>query len=543
MSKRKQIAQTTRGDDQTEQSDDEMTEQQSQSDDYMTGTNDTAEETVATDISDHEQEQTILLRPREPLIRPSTSSAKGTRELAPKGLRRSTRLRKKRQANETNNQDQIPEATAESKAKGDSTGMYGMLKGVIQEMTTQIISAIQAAFRGNGAVDKQDNPNKTTVKTKTRKTARPFSSLPSDSKSSDSESTEESNDESDDGSIMSSQVAESKSKWKTYGHSVKLPSFTGKEKWEVWYNRFESVAELKGWDTKDKLQELLPRLQDEAGDFAFDELPSKTLKSYRKLTRELENRFGIIEHARTYKLQFSRRKQHATETPAKFASELKRLYNKAYRNRDKKTRQEDLIQRFLLGLQDYKARIHVELNRDPKTIEEAVEEVIMYNETMKNPNQNDDLGYKKSVRQVRNTNQKGLNTHKNKYQDSGKPGPKNPTVNENPSMQTEMSDKRTYTKQELKEIFDEMFKDKRNELQENNMAKTNQTLVNRNSSGTFKSPIICFSCGQPGHIARNCISKPYVPKKMDSTRFEHNSSKGTGTGSSQSSPQPGFALN
>jgi hypothetical protein len=60
--------------------------------------------------------------------------------------------------------------------------------------------------------------------------------------------------------------------------------------------------------------------------------------------------------------QSERRKQYSTESPEKYAAELKRLYDKAYRNRDNKTRQEDLIQTFLYGLQDYKARIHIELD-------------------------------------------------------------------------------------------------------------------------------------------------------------------------------------
>jgi hypothetical protein len=46
---------------------------------------------------------------------------------------------------------------------------------------------------------------------------------------------------------------------------------------------------------------------------------------------------------RTYKLQFGRRKQLVGEIPKKFASELKRFYDKAYRHRDQGTRQEDLL--------------------------------------------------------------------------------------------------------------------------------------------------------------------------------------------------------
>jgi hypothetical protein len=42
---------------------------------------------------------------------------------------------------------------------------------------------------------------------------------------------------------------------------VAFPLFSGKEKWEVWINRFEAVARLQDWNNKGKLQELLPRLQ------------------------------------------------------------------------------------------------------------------------------------------------------------------------------------------------------------------------------------------------------------------------------------------
>jgi hypothetical protein len=79
-------------------------------------------------------------------------------------------------------------------------------------------------------------------------------------------------------------------------------------------------------------QELLPRLHG-------DQLSKKTLGSYRKVIKELNNRFGVIETTRTYKLQFSRRKQLTGESVEKFAAELKRLYYKAYKNRDARTRQ------------------------------------------------------------------------------------------------------------------------------------------------------------------------------------------------------------
>jgi hypothetical protein len=56
-----------------------------------------------------------------------------------------------------------------------------------------------------------------------------------------------------------------------------------------------------------------------------------------------------------------------------YAAELKRIYDKAYAHRTSIIRQEDLLQRFLMGLEDNKARVHIELSKDPKTIEEAVQ--------------------------------------------------------------------------------------------------------------------------------------------------------------------------
>ena len=60
---------------------------------------------------------------------------------------------------------------------------------------------------------------------------------------------------------------------------ARLSAFTGKEKWEAWINRFEAVARLQNWNNKGKLQELLPRFQGAAEDFAFDQMSGNILNS------------------------------------------------------------------------------------------------------------------------------------------------------------------------------------------------------------------------------------------------------------------------
>ena len=72
----------------------------------------------------------------------------------------------------------------------------------------------------------------------------------------------------------------------------KLPPFTGKERWEVWRNRFEAVAKRCGWSERDMLDELLPRLQGTAAEFVYAELSDKSLSCYDLLIKELDCRFN-----------------------------------------------------------------------------------------------------------------------------------------------------------------------------------------------------------------------------------------------------------
>ena len=54
--------------------------------------------------------------------------------------------------------------------------------------------------------------------------------------------------------------------------TTKLPIFTGKEPWNVWFNRFTEVADRRRWSEEDRLDEILPRLQGAAGEFVFGQL-------------------------------------------------------------------------------------------------------------------------------------------------------------------------------------------------------------------------------------------------------------------------------
>ena len=41
----------------------------------------------------------------------------------------------------------------------------------------------------------------------------------------------------------------------------RLPAYTDTKQWKVWINRFEAVVDLHEWSRKERLSEVLPRLQ------------------------------------------------------------------------------------------------------------------------------------------------------------------------------------------------------------------------------------------------------------------------------------------
>ena len=161
---------------------------------------------------------------------------------------------------------------------------------------------------------------------------------------------------------------------------AKLPPFTGKESWKVWFGRFEDVATMRGWNDDERLNELLPKLQGIAGEFTYEQLPREVRLDYPTLVQRLQSRFFKIETPRTVAVQFSHRQQRHNESPEDFAAELKRLYDKAFPNRDMQTRREDLLRRFLDGLRDPQAKYQVEFVKDPADIDQAVYEMVHWQE-------------------------------------------------------------------------------------------------------------------------------------------------------------------
>ena len=73
----------------------------------------------------------------------------------------------------------------------------------------------------------------------------------------------------------------------------------------------------------------------------------------------------------------------------------------AHSNRDENTRQEDLLWRFFDGLYDQKARFQVEYVKEPRDIDEAVYQVIDFQETRNHHLYNEGNGDRRGKKHAR----------------------------------------------------------------------------------------------------------------------------------------------
>lgn len=85
--------------------------------------------------------------------------------------------------------------------------------------------------------------------------------------------------------------------------------------------------------------------------------------------------------------KFSNRKQRPNESVETYATELKKLYYaNAYPDRDDKIKREDLFRRFFDGLIDERVQSQVEFVQDPDNIDDAVFEVVNFQDMNKRNN-------------------------------------------------------------------------------------------------------------------------------------------------------------
>jgi len=262
---------------------------------------------------------------------------------------------------------------------------------------------------------------------------------------------------------------------------VKMSTFSGSEDWATWITQFEVIAKRFKWSEDEMLDQLLPRIEGPAAQFVFSQLRQEILDSYRDLTYELRCRFQPIETARSFASKFSRRNQRQGEKLEDYAADLKLLYDKAHSYRDRRTRQEDLVRRFLDGLRDDEMRFELEFNKDPGTIDEAVYNAVTWIQL------------------------KGRHRHKrnevrrlHEYEDQ------EPDFDDQQTLRRVNSQRKpnTQTESDSAESIADLLKEV--------LARLDKLEERKNKAGERaerKKTIECFNCHKKGHYARECIDQ------------------------------------
>lgn len=297
---------------------------------------------------------------------------------------------------------------------------------------------------------------------------------------------------------------------------AKLPPFNGKEDWKVWLSRFEAVARRRNWNDDAKLDNLIPRLQGRAGDFVFSQLSQETMSCYSELIKELNNRFRVVETQRTYAAKFSQRVQKPNETVEEYAAELKRLYSKAYKTRDASTRREDLVRRFLDGLKDGDARFEIEFHKEPEDIDDAVFHAVNFIQT-KRRNQTDtysDKKFKKYTRRA-STRDEEYDSEVEYVAEEADVGEAErimrlPSKDEENKKKTQKSEQKKNTCESESDSLTEvkqMLKTLAGKVEEIQRGTTVSSDQKPRTNMADKSGVICYACGERGHISRRCPKK------------------------------------
>ena len=320
--------------------------------------------------------------------------------------------------------------------------------------------------------------------------------------------------------------------------SVKLPPFNGQESWKIWFGRFNVTANLCGWNEERRLRELLQRLQGTAGEFVFGQLNRRATYDYKLLVEELETRFRVVETKKTFEAQFNKRNQKPGESVEEYAAELKRLYDKAHTDRSANTRKEDLLRRFLNGLQDDRARFEIEYHKEPDNIDEAVSHVVNYTEAKRKliaPEHNYDRRNARAVKCVESITEPDSSDEEHTVLRSKPKGTKKKkksirkTTTQNQTMQRDKAGKPHPNKQpqgndvEIKSLKEQLHKlsEAVEKINKDKVEKpTEEKTVQRIPSFKNKANVQCFRCRQYGHYQNECPTHPklYVPSSGPSFR-------------------------
>ncbi|VDI10936.1 Hypothetical predicted protein [Mytilus galloprovincialis] len=230
---------------------------------------------------------------------------------------------------------------------------------------------------------------------------------------------------------------------------------------------FEACSSINGWDNLEKGLYLAASLRGQAQGVLGD-LSDDKKSHFDQLVRSLEERFAPPNQSELYREQLKERKQKASETLPGLGQTIRQLVNKAYPTAPGEVKETLAKENFLDALINTEMRIKIKQSRPPDLNSAICLAVEL--ETFYKAEKQFEVG-KAHLRVVDN--------------------------NEQVVRESESHDRLSDKIEGMLEAFNDQLANMRKELDEfKNKA---------NMSGPVeRSKLLCYNCGKPGHMARNC---------------------------------------